>query len=314
MLDIFYFDKTVKKGKVNELAILKNKKIWIDATNITKEEADLLRKTFKLHPVTEEDMFLSHGRIKTEEFPNYLFNTFYSIEKINHKIKLIPLEYIVGKNFIISLHKEHLATYAKVKEEVDLLEDLFRRGVDTIFHRLLDEELDNFYPVLSELDNQIEKIDEQIAQKHNPELMGKILDVKKKLVEIKKVAFPQRERLAALARKRHGFISDKTYPYLRDLHDHSTRVLDIVESYREAASNTFDAYLTTLTNRSNDVMKVLSIIATITLPLSVVSSVYGTNFIKLPGANTPEGFWIMILVMGVMMVGMLIFFKDRKWI
>ena len=316
MIDIFYFEKSLKKGDIKKLDKLKNKKIWVDVTNISKTEADLLKKTFKLHPVTKEDLLLSHGRIKVEQFPNYLFSTFYSIEesKAKRRVKLLVLDYILGNNFIISAHKNKIPNYERLKREKEKLTKLFKEGVESVFHRLMDEQIDEFFPVLEQLDDEIEKLDEKIATMHSdPELLTEILRIKRKVVDIKKITFPQREKISFLAKKRYKFIPESSLPYFRDIYDNSIRVSDVIENFRESISSTFDAYMTSVANSQNDIMKVLSIIATIAIPLTVISGIYGTNFIELPGSKEFNGFWIMLLIMGAFTVGMLWFFKKRKW-
>lgn len=314
MMDIFYFDKTLKKGNVKDLVRLKNKNIWIDATDITKHEADILKNRFNLHPVTEEDILVSHGRIKVEQFPNYLFSTFYSAELVQNHINLIVLDYILGKNFIISTHKKKLESYERIKKEKEKLIKLFKEGPESIFHKLLDEEIDEFFPVLEQLDDEIEKLDEKIAIHSDPKLLTKIIHVKRKIVEVKKITFPQREKVSFLAKRKYKYIPEASQPYFRDIYDNAVRVSDVIENHREAIGNTFDIYMTNVANSTNDVMKVLSIIATVALPLTVISGIYGTNFMILPGANTQKGFWVMMGGMGFVVLCMFIYFKKKKWI
>jgi magnesium transporter len=313
MLDIFYYDSRLKRGKLEDLSFIKNHRIWIDATHISEEEAELLAKLFKLHEVSKEDIFLSHGRIKVEEFPNYMFCTFYSLQKEGDSVKLMPIEFVLGYNFLITAHKRTVHCYEKIKEREDILEKLFVKGVCFIFHRVLDEEIDNFIPVLEEIDDEIEKLDEELAVKAKPEILNKILLLKKKIVEIKKITLPQREKISFLSRKEYKFLPKSTQPYFRDVYDESIRLEDVVDNHREMIGTTFDTYMTSINNHMSEIMKVLSIIATIALPLTAISGIYGTNFITLPGSKTNYGFWVMIMIMTVIMVGMLLFFKKRKW-
>jgi len=313
MIDIFYLDKDVKKGKEKDLAKLKNKKVWIDVTKITHKEVDKLCKLFDLHPVTKEDMLLSHGRIKVEQFTHYMFNTFYTIEKGRKRINLIPLEFVLGKNFLITTHPIARENFERLKERKDKLKRLFKSGVESIFHYLLDREIDQYFPILEELDDEIEKIDERIALHSDASLMGEILEIKRKIVEIKKITFPQREKISYLSKRKYKFIPEKSKPYFRDIYDQSIRVSDVIENFREAIGSTFDAYMTSVANTQNDIMKVLSVIATIFLPLTVISGIYGTNFIKLPGSQAINGFWIMMIAMSILTLVMLLFFKRRGW-
>lgn len=312
MIDIFYFDKELKKGNIKELNKLKDKQIWIDIKEITKEEAEIIRTNFDLHPLTVEDLINQNIRIKVEEFPNYLFCVFYGIQKIK-LIELIELDFVLGENFIISNHKKEITSYNELKSNKEKLENLFKKGVEFIFHKLLDAEVDNYFPVLENIDDQIESIEEEVTKKAKPELLIKILKVKRLIVIIKKSVLPQREKISFLTRNNYKFISEKSIPYFRDIYDHSIRASDANDNYREAIGGTFDAYMSAVSNNMNEVMKILSIIATIALPLSVVSGIYGTNFAVLPGQNFIYGFWAMIFFMVLICTGMLYFFKRRGW-
>jgi len=312
VIDIFYFDKNLKKGALKDLDKLKTKQIWIDIIDITKKEADLIKEKFNLHPLTTEDLFNSGIRVKVEEFPNYLFCVFYGIQKTK-TIELIELDFILGENFIISNHRKEIPSYNELRNNKEKLENLFKKGNDFIFHKLLDSEIDNYFPVLETIDDQIEDIEEKVTKKTSPRLLTEILKLKRLIVQIKKSAFPQREKISFLAKRDHKLISKKAIPYFRDIYDHAIRVSDTIDNYREAVGNTFDAYMSSVSNSMNEVMKVLSIIATIALPLTVISGIYGTNFQILPGATVIYGFWIMIFAMILLGVGMIYFFKKRGW-
>lgn len=312
MIDIFYFDKTLKKGDIKELAKLKNKKIWMDITDITKEEADFIKKSFNLHPVTIEDITRYNTRIKVEEFQNYLFCVFYGIQNTK-SIELVEMDFVLGNNFIISTHKKEIQSFNELKKNKEKLTTLFEKGTDYIFYKLLDYEIDNYFPILESIDDQLEDIEEEVTKKPRPEILSKILKLKRSLVFIKKTVFPQREKISFLAKNQYKFIQDKAIPYFRDIYDHSIRVSDSVDNYREALSNTFEVYMSAVSNSMNEVMKVLSVIATIALPLTVISSIYGTNFAILPGSKFVYGFWVMIFVMVLMSASMIYFFRRRGW-
>lgn len=312
MLEIFYFDKTVKKAKITELNKIKNKQLWIDCTNITKEEAKLLKTIFDLHPLTKEDILNSNTRIKTEEFNNYLLCVFYGIQKTK-KIELTEIDFIIGKNFIISNHIKQLEAVEEIKKNNEKIENLFKKGNDFILHKLLDNEIDNYFPVLDKLDDQIEFIEDQAIKRPKPKLLSKVLELKRLIVRIKRTTLPQREKISFLTKGDCKFISKKSLPYFRDVYDHAIRVSDIIDNCRDSIGNAFDVYMSTISNSMNEVMKVLSVIATIALPLTVISGIYGTNFDVLPGQHFLFGFWIMIFAMILLSLGMIYFFKRRGW-
>ncbi|MBU0615792.1 MAG: magnesium/cobalt transporter CorA [Nanoarchaeota archaeon] len=313
MIEIFYLDKSIKKADIKDLSKVVKKKLWIDATKITPQEAGLLQRTFKLHPVTTEDLLSTSGRIKVEEFPDYLFCTFFSLANDAHNIKLATLHFVIGDDFIISAHNLARENIETLKRETGQLAILMKEGVESVFHRLLDMEIDEFFPVLEILDDEIEALNEHISLTGDTNLLSDILATKRKVVEIKKITFPQREKIGFLAKRRYKFIPSSSLPYFRDIYDEAIRVYDIIENYREAITSTFEAYMTKVSQSTNEVMKVLSIIATVALPLTVVSGIYGTNFRGLPGSESPIGFWVMVGVMALLVFGMIFYFKKKRW-
>jgi len=182
-----------------------------------------------------------------------------------------------------------------------------------LFHKLLDLEIDNYFPILEHIEDSIEKIDEDVTDKRSHDLLDRILEVRKHIIMIKRYATPQREKLKKLLQLNHKLIDKKAYPYFRDLQDNAIKISESIENYNEAVSHTFSIYMSAVSKSMNEVMKVLSVIATIALPLTVISSIYGTNFLKLPGAGHEYGFWIMIAGMVAVVAIMMYAFRRRGW-
>ncbi len=313
MIEIYHLDKDkIKQADTKEIPKLNNETIWIDIKDITKEEQKLLETEFNLHQLTSEDLYNQNVRIKVEEFNEYLFCVFYGIEK-KQRIELIEIDFIIGKTFIITNHKGNLKSYDELKNDHARLADLMKKSPDFLFHRLLDMEVDNYFPILENIDDEIEKIEEEVAHRPKPELLQNILKLKRRITRIKKYTLPQREKIGFLTKNQYKELSKKSLPYFRDIYDHAVRVADSVDNYREAVGNTYDVYMSAISNNMNEVMKVLSIIATIALPLTVISGIYGTNFAILPGSGYAYGFWVMMAVLILMATGMIYFFRRRGW-
>jgi magnesium transporter len=310
MIEIRYLDGTIKKAEFSNLKKLLRFPVWVDCTNITKEESENLRKEFGLHSLTTEDLYNSNTRIKIEEFSEYLFSVFYNI---NEQHELMEMDFIIGKNFLITNHKKPIETFETLKKDEEKLSLLFKKGLDFLFHRLLDKEIDEYFTAIEKLEDNIEQLEEAAINRARPELLSRILKLKRMVVHIKRVTTTQRDKTGLLAKSNYKQISKRAEPYFRDIYDHAIRVSDIIDNNRESIGNAFDVYMSTMSNNMNEVMKVLSIIATIALPLTVISGIYGTNFTILPGASFPYGFWSMILVMILMGLGMMWFFKKRNW-
>lgn len=312
LIEVFYLDKTIKKADPNELPKLKGKLLWVDVTNLTKEESGLLKDAFDLHPLTQEDLYKSGVRIKVEQFPHYLFCVFYGIRN-SKEFELIELDSIIGDNFLITNHKKVMISTSYLKSNYDKLESLFKKGPDFIFHSVMDQETENFFPILQHLDDQITDIEQKIFARLSPNQLEDVMKLKRKIIHIKKFTTNQREKISFLAKSEYMHISKKVIPYFRDVYDHSIHISDSIDNYREAIGNTFEVYMLTVSNKMNEVMKVLSMIATIALPLTVISSIYGTNFRNLPGSGLAYGFWIMVLLMIAVSGFMIYFFKKRQW-
>jgi magnesium transporter len=314
MIDIYYYD-----GKLNhssDLSVVKSLNdsipVWIDIINMTEDDANIIQNLFALHPLTIEDLKHNMTRVKIEEFKNYLFCVFYCIES-NKKFNTSELDFIIGNKFIITNHRVKLSSFDNLKKDSELLISLFKKDVSFIFHKLIDVEVDEYFPFIDLVDEEIESLSEMAAIKPSPDLLSKILSMKKSIGQFKKVTMYQREKLSELSKENYIVFSKKLKPYLRDVYDHSIRISDKVDNLRELVSNAFDVYMSSVSNNMNEVMKTLSIIATIALPLSVISGIYGTNFDILPGQHMKYGFWIMILVMAGMAGVMIYFFKKRNW-
>jgi len=317
MIDVFYLDgKKVHKEKFSPTLVKKlyvnNKKMWIDLINPTHEMVNELKKIFSLHPVTVEDMISLNTRTKIENFKKYLFVILYGIYK-ERNLHLREMDFVLGKDFLITTHRKKVESFEKMKTDKDEIKFLFNEGMDFFLHKLIDEEIDNFIPSLELLDDAIDHIEDQITKNPESNILEKILDLKRRINKIKKMLIRQQEQISFLAKNKYSLISPEAQTYFRDVHDHFFTVTDMIEDYREALSSSFDAYMSSVSNKMNEVMKVLSIMATIMLPLSVISGIYGMNFSVLPGANDPAGFWYVILIMIIIITCMIAYFRKKDW-
>ncbi|MBN1275361.1 magnesium/cobalt transporter CorA [Candidatus Woesearchaeota archaeon] len=314
MIELYYLDAgTLRKGSANDIPALGKRPHWVDCTSITLVEAELLKTTYGLHPLTEEDLVHQRTRIKVEDFPGYLFCVFYGIRN-GKSYELHEMDFVLGSRFLITNRKKELSSYVSLKKDGERLAQLLRRGSDFLMHKLLDNEVDNYFPVLESIDKHIERIDEQVTQHPERETLREILSLKKQIVRVKRACISQRDKAAVLAKGDTLFISKKAVPYFRDINDHLVRITDAVDSYREAIGSTFDIYLSSVSNRMNEVMKVLTIFAAIFIPLTFLAGIYGMNFDYLPGLHWRYGYfalWGIFLLVGG---GMLYYFKRKRWL
>lgn len=305
---------TFKKGMVEpgEIPSSRDAPIWVDVTALSKSDAAELQQKFSLHPLTIDDLSMVRARIKIEEFSQYLFCVFYSVHK-NKVIKTIEIDFVLGKNFLITNHLEPVEFIDELFKNKEKLGKLLSKGVEFLFYHLVDQEISSFFPVLDHVDQEIDHIERMISKKISSEIMHKIMSVKKKIILIKRIAMIQREKISFLAKGDYSLLSKKVLPYFRDIYDNSIRIFETSDNYRESVSSLYEVYMSTLSNNTNDVMKVLSIIATTALPMTVISGIYGTNFKFLPGSSTIYGFWVMIAAMVGVIGAMVLYFRRRGW-
>ncbi|MBI5390360.1 magnesium/cobalt transporter CorA [Candidatus Woesearchaeota archaeon] len=313
MLHIFCLEgEQIIPLHTEDLKKKRNQRLWIDTINLTKKEAELLKNVFDLHPVTVEDMLNLRVRIKVEEFPDYVFSVFYTLRK-SRQLESIEIDFVLGKNFLITNHPKDVGATAGLREKHEDLAMLLNKGSEYVMQRILSQEVDQFFPILEQIGEEVETIEEQITTRSKTDMLTKILALKRMVIKVRKIAIPQKEKAGMLAKMKYNVVDKKAIPYFRDVYDHTIKIADTIENDREAISDTLSFYVSVVSKNTNEVMRVLSVIATITIPLTVIPGIYGTNFTKLPGATTALGFWIMIIIMMAICWLILYYLRKKGW-
>ena len=294
---------------------------WLHV-NGTPSEA-LLRAVgdaYQLHPLTLEDVLHTGQRAKLESYDGQLFTIVSLPEVTEHGIATAQLSLFLGDTWLVSFYSGHEDPFNAVRQRTYRDGSRIRRsGVDYLYYSLLDTAVDLVFPILETLGDRIEALELTVFDNPSREVLDEIHKLKRELVLLRRVTWPQRDMINALLRDEHGQITRDTKLYVRDCYDHAVHALDLVESYREMASSLLEVYLSSLSNRMNDVMKLLTIIATVFIPLSFIVGVYGMNFDRSVSAwNMPElgwrfGYPALWIVMVSLVAGMLIYFRRKNW-
>ena len=275
----------------------------------------------QLHTLALEDVLHTGQRAKLEAYEGQLFAIIGVPEPAPHGIRLGQLSLFLGDTWIVSFYSGQADPLGVIRERIRQDDSRLRRnGVDYLFYALIDMAVDLVFPVMEELGERIEALELTVFDDPSREALDEIHALKRELVLLRRVLWPERDMLNSLIRDEHPLITAGTRLYLRDCYDHAVHALDLVESYREMASSLLEVYLSSLSNRMNDVMKVLTIIATVFIPLSFIAGVYGMNFDRAASPwNMPElglryGYPLLWLFMLAVVAGMLIFFRRKHWI
>lgn len=328
MINIFEYSPT--KGILNrDIADLKtwdkecDSILWVDIENESQENmVNILKEQFNFHPLAIEDTvkYMNEDKKyhlpKVEDFNDYIFIIFNSIIQTGEvKFKVTPLNCFLGKNFLITVHKDNLAVNISNRLKEGFLKTAIKKGVDYLLHMIFDDIVDRYYPILDNFENKIDRVQDYIFKKTpgNRTLL-EIITLKRELVELRRIAFYQKEVLFKITRGDFDLITEQESIYYRNVYDHLVRVADSAEAYRDLISGLMDSYLSVVNNRLTDITKILAIIATTFLPLNLIAAIYGMNFEFMPLVFNPYGFWIMLGLMILIAVSSFLYFKHKRWV
>ena len=320
MRRVFYRDKDwkVEEGldlpRLRELLKGSHACLWVDLEGEPPEALEAVAHEFSLHPVTIEDLVHRNQRPKLEEFDSYIFIVTHGLRSIQgEEVVTDEFNFALGDNWILSAHDGHVEAMKRVYDQVVATPKAFDGGASFILYRMSDLLVDSYFPALDALEEQTDTLEDDVVQRPTQARLQQIFALKRVLVHLRKLVSPQREVYNALSRRDHPYIDPKSAAYFRDLHDHLIRANEIVESYRDLVSNMLDAYLATISNRLNEVMKRLTLLATIFMPITFITGFFGMNFTAMPFTWTWL-LWITIAAMVITPLAMLVWFVRSGWI
>ena len=288
--------------------------LWVDLEGEAPESLEALGRQFSLHPLTVEDLVHKNQRPKLEEFEDYIFVVVHGLRpREGEEVPADEVDIVLGKNWIVSVHDGPIDAIKRAYDQVVTKPKTLEGSASFILHRISDLLVDSYFPALDALEEEIDDLEDDVVQRPTQERLHQIFVLKRALVHLRKLVSPQREVYNALSRRDYPYIDPKSAAYFRDLHDHLIRANEIVESYRDLVSNMLDAYLATISNRLNDVMKRLTLIATIFMPITFITGFFGMNFATMP-YSWGWLFWATVVAMAITPLAMLIWFIRSGWI
>lgn len=291
---------------------------WLNIVGV--ENNELLRKIgdqFRIHPIVLEDIQNTVQRPKIEDYGTFLYVTLRMLRWSEDESEIISeqLSIIIGDHFVISFQERPGDVFESIRTRIREGKGRIRRnGADYLGYALLDMVVDTYFLIMERLEDNMEDIEEGIVDREGHKVMGNLREVRKRLISIRRAVWPLREVMNHVQKQELPFIEPSTRIYFKDLYDHVLRIIDTLELMKETSTALADSYQTELSNDMNSVMKVLTIIATIFIPLTFIAGIYGMNFQHMPELVVP---WAYPAVLGVMLIValvMLIFFKYKKWL
>lgn len=294
---------------------------WIDVIGLGDES--LLRtlgELISVHRLALEDVVNVHQRAKVEDYKDHLFIVARML-LLGDELRNEQISMFLGTNYVVTFQERPGDVFGPVRDRLFHGQGRIRgAGADYLAYALLDAVTDNYFPILEEYGERLEQIEAEILGANDQNGIARLHAIKRDLIVLRRTAWPLRETANTLYRDDLDFVSDATRVYLRDCYDHSVQIIELVESYREIAAGLLDLHMSSISNRMNEVMKVLTIIATIFIPLGFIAGMYGMNFnAEISPFNMPEldwylGYPLVLLVMAGVVVGMLTYFWRKGWI
>ncbi|MDO8890273.1 MAG: magnesium/cobalt transporter CorA [Sulfurimicrobium sp.] len=291
---------------------------WVDIEGVHDIQAlEKIGHCFGLHPLVMEDILNTDQRPKIEDYGDYLYIVLRMLTNGSEsgEIRSEQVSLILGENFVLSIQEGARGdVFEPVRNRIRNAKGQIRRlGADYLAYSLIDAVVDNYFIILETIGERVELLEETLISDPGPETLHLIHNLKREMIYLRKSVWPLREVVSGMQRRDSTLIREGTGYYLRDVYDHTIQVIDTIETFRDMLSGMLDIYLSSISNRTNAVMKVLTVIATIFIPLTWIVGIYGMNFKNMPELEWHYGYLASWVVMILLASGMVIYFKKKKW-
>ena len=290
---------------------------WINIDGVHEIKViEEIGKLFNLHSLILEDIVDTDQRPKIKDFRDYIFIILKMLycDKKSNEMKVEQVSLILGNNYVISFQEREGDVFDFIRDRIrNNIGRIRKLGADYLVYSLMDAIVDNYFTIIEKLDEEIENLEDKVISQPNPANVQAIHKLKRDLIFLRKSVLPLREVISILERGESPLVLESTNLYLRDVYGHTIQVMDTVESLRDIISGILDIYLSSINTRMNEIMKVLTIIATIFIPLTFITGIYGMNFQYMPEIKWFWGYPLILSVMLIIGIVMVIFFKRKKW-
>jgi len=321
MITIFRYSESAGFEETHEPSALvelpsQSTYLWVDLQAPTPEEADVLTRVFGFHPLAVEDCWHEPQQSKVDDYGNYIFMVVHAVryEVERDEFKTHELNIFLGEPYLVTFHTYHSRSIDSAKENVRRHPPLMARGMDFVLHQIIDRVIDNYFPKLEIIEGKIDTLESDLVGDARPELLTQVFDLRRTVANLKRIATREREMLIQISRGDFPFISEKAQVYFKDVYDHLFRIVEVADNLRETLSVIIQVYVSMVSNQLNHTMRVLTLIATVMLPLTVITGIYGMNFDFMPELHWKFGYPLVLVAMLVVSVLMIAYFRRKKWL
>jgi magnesium transporter len=302
------FDRMVKKeGSV----------LWVDICRPTDEESFVLTHDFKFHPLAIEDVISEKARSKIDDYDSYLFVVFQLVDYVGREeeLKVGEVDLFLSKRSMVTVHYDDHRIFDYLYHRAERDERLVSRGADFLFHAVIDTMVDNYNTTLDIIEYDVDEIERDIlGGEPDEETLRSVFTLRRDIVQLKRIVLPQTEVLTRLSRGEFDIISEKAAVYFSDIHDHLARINDIADSQREILNSSLEVYFSSVSTKTNEIIKFLTIVTVLFMPPTFLVGLWGMNFHNMPELNWEYGYELALLLMFVITLGLIFFFRKKKWL
>ncbi|WP_334110196.1 magnesium/cobalt transporter CorA [Thermodesulfitimonas autotrophica] len=296
--------------------LLNGEFFWLDMENPSPEEVALLQENLRFHPLTVEDCLHGQQRAKLDTYPDYLFLILYAAipapeEKTYRRVQF---DLFIGRHYVVTFHHEPLPALNGIRQLYRETPELIRKGTGFLLYQLLHHLVEDYFPILDTIEEELEAVEHRVFLQPDQRWLQSAFRLRRQITRLRRNIAPQRDALAMLLQHIPRFLRDEDHIYLLDVYDRILRLLEVIENLHDLIVNTLDAYLSAVSNRMNEIMKLLTIITTIMMPLSVIAGIYGMNFRYMPELNWPWAYPAVLGIMALIAAGMLYYFRRKRWL
>ena len=295
-----------------------DKLLWLDLEDPTEEDYEILKERFRFHPLLIQDCINPQYIPKCDEMDDYIFLVLHSVyyyidKKEEDALSVREIDIFVGKNYLVTIHSGHIKSVTVNRDICRRSCKLMTQGAGRLLYHILDTMVDNYIAIINKVTDRMDSFEDAIIASTRPEMLTKILAMKRNIMTMRKVLLPQSELIYQFCHGKFSYVRGEQVMYFKDIYDHMVRITSMVENLREMGQSLLEAYHSTISFKLNDVMKILTVIATIMMPMTLISGIGGMN-VLFPFAlrETMIGFWILLAVMLIGAGGLIFWFKKIK--
>ena len=321
-----YGPATVHEQRIDDVSIIRQylnqyPVVWINVDGLGDAAVvNSLGEIFGIHSLALEDVVNTHQRAKVDLYPNHLFVVGRMVD-IGESIETDQLSLFLGRNYVVTFQELAGDSFDPVRERIRKAGTRIRgSGPDYLAYSLIDAFIDHYFPVLETYGERLDLIEDEVITHPDPQLVPRIHEIKRGLLKLRRAIWPLREAVNTLVRDPSEFVTNETHLYVRDCYDHTIQIIDLLENYRDVASGLMEVYLSSVSTRLNEIMKILTMFTAFLIPMSLIAGIYGMNFntakspLNMPELNWYLGYPFALGLMGIVAAAMLLFFRRKRWL